>query len=98
MINNKNDLTDKYTKFLNRYRLSVNKENKCLSHIYWLPKFHRNPTKAWFIIAAPKCSLKQFSRSVNCCNRLKATTVSHYIFEDQHFLCNFKQSVSHKGH
>ena len=28
--------------FLIRYSLCVNEEKKCLSHIYWLPKLHKN--------------------------------------------------------
>lgn len=49
MINtiNENDIVDKHTKSLNKYRLSVNEESKCLHHIYRLTELHKNPTKAW---------------------------------------------------
>ena len=84
-INNKNDLTDKYTKFLIRHRLSVNKENKCLSHIYWLPKFHRNPTKAQFIIAAPKCSQKQLSKSTTVAFKILLHQIESYNRQSLYF-------------
>ena len=35
--------------------LTVLEESKVLPHIYWLPKLHKNPTKLFFIIAAPDC-------------------------------------------
>ena len=49
MINtiNENDVVDKHTKSLNKHRLSVNEESKCLHHIYRLPELHKNPTKTW---------------------------------------------------
>ena len=39
-------------------------ESKYLPHIYWLPKLQKNSTKARFIIAAPKSSLKSFSKTI----------------------------------
>ena len=52
----------KHARFLNRYRLHVNEETKCLPHIYWLPKVHKNPRKARTIKAASKFSLKPVSK------------------------------------
>ena len=48
-------MINKYTWFLNRNCLCVNEENICLPHISWLPKSQKNPRKALFTIAAPKC-------------------------------------------
>lgn len=42
----------------------VNEENQCLPSIYWIPKLHRNSSKARFIIAAPKCYLELLLKSV----------------------------------
>lgn len=39
-------------------------ESKYLPHIYWLPKLQKNSTKARFIIAAPKSSLKSFYKTI----------------------------------
>lgn len=44
--------------------MTVNKENKCLLHIYWVPKLHENPAKAWFTIAALNCSLNPLFKSI----------------------------------
>ena len=55
---NENDIFDQHTSFLSRYSFCLNEEDKCLSHIYCLPNLYKNPAKKWFIIGAPKCSLK----------------------------------------
>ena len=58
MINtiNANEITEKHTKFLNRYRMTENEENKCLTQIYWLPKLHKDLSKARLIKATPNFS------------------------------------------
>ena len=33
-------------------------ENHRLPNMYWMPKMHKNPIKARFIIASPKSSIK----------------------------------------
>ena len=47
-----------------RAHVKMKKTNECLLYIYWLPKFHKIPTKATSIIAAPKDSLKPLSESI----------------------------------
>ena len=37
-------------------------KEKTLPIIYWIPKMHKNPTGAHFIIACEICSTKQFSK------------------------------------
>ena len=37
---------------------SVSEDDQCLPLVYWLPKLHKNPTKARFIIEVPTCSGK----------------------------------------
>ena len=32
--------------------------------MYWMPKMHKNPVKARFIIASPKSSIKALARAV----------------------------------
>ena len=39
-------------------------ENKCLPHIYWLPKMHKTPIKFRFIVAAPVCATKPLSKAL----------------------------------
>ena len=42
------------------FGLKVMEVNQCLPSIYWLPKMHKSPSKARFIIAAPKKLLHQY--------------------------------------
>ena len=39
-------------------------ENLQLPNMYWMPKMHKNPTKARFIIASPKSSIKPLARTI----------------------------------
>ena len=45
-------------------------ENHQLLYMYWMPKMHKNPIKARFIIASPKSSIKPFDGSVTSIFRL----------------------------
>ena len=47
------------------FNLDVNEINNKLRNIYWTPKLHKNSTKARFIIAALKCSVKSFSNVIS---------------------------------
>ena len=42
----------------------VNIEHHCLPRMYWLPKMHKSPIKARFIIASPKSLIKPLSRAI----------------------------------
>ena len=59
-----NNITDGHARFLNIYWLYVNEDSKYLPNIYWLPKLHKNPTKALFIIGTFKCFLKPLSKYI----------------------------------
>ena len=74
------------TKFLNRYRLYVNEENRCLPHIYWLPKLHKNPTKARFIILALKCFLKPLLASITAFFKILFHQIEDYSNQSQYFV------------
>ena len=39
-------------------------EQHCLPNMDWLPKMHKTPIKARFIVAAPKCSVKPLSKAI----------------------------------
>ena len=39
-------------------------ENYRLPNMYWMPKMHKNPIKARFIIASPKSSIKLLARTI----------------------------------
>ena len=58
----------------------LNCQNKCLLHIYWLPKVHKNPRKARFIIAPPKCSLKPISKSLTAVFKIRFNQIESCNF------------------
>ena len=39
-------------------------ENHRLPNMYWMPKIHKNPIKARFIIVSPKSSIKPLARTI----------------------------------
>ena len=39
-------------------------EQHSLPNMYWLPKMHKTPIKARFIVAAPKCTVKPLSKAI----------------------------------
>ena len=50
-----------------KIKFGINKipiENHRLPNMYWMPKMHKNPIKARFIIASPKCSIKPLARNI----------------------------------
>ena len=59
-------------------------EFNCLPCIYWLPKMHKIPSGAKFIIAGKKCINKQLSKDVTsafklCYSRIDAYHKKHYF-------------------
>ena len=44
-------------------------ENHRLPNMYWMPKMHKNPIIARFIIVSPKSSIKPLARTITliCC-------------------------------
>ena len=44
---------------------NISIENHGLPNMYWMPKMHKNPIKARFIIAYPKSSIKPFTQNYN---------------------------------
>ena len=43
---------------------NISVENHQLPNMYWMPKMHKNPIKARFIIASPKSSIKPLARTI----------------------------------
>ena len=81
MINDKTpeDLVKIHESYINKnFNMSLKTDNKCLPSIYWLPKLHKKPTKARFIIAAPKCSLKPLSKAITKVFKLMYSQIENY--------------------
>ena len=53
-------------------------ENHRLPNMYWMPKMHKNPIKARFIIASPKSSIKPFARTITSIFRLFFRQIQAY--------------------
>ena len=46
--------------------------------LYWTSKLYKNPTKAKFVIAAPKCSVKAPSKAVEAKLQPNGTLIKYY--------------------
>ena len=57
---------------------NVSLENHRLPNMYWLPKMHKSPIKARFIIASPKSSIKPLSKAVTSAFRLFYKQIENY--------------------
>ena len=61
-----NDIIDKNIRDL-KIKFGIHNiaiENHRLPNMYWMPKMHKNPIKARFIIASPKSSIKPLARTI----------------------------------
>ena len=61
----KNHIIDNNILVCDRYKLVVSESEKCLPYMYWMPKMHKCPSKARFIIASASCSTKPLSKIVS---------------------------------
>ena len=68
----------------NKFNLEVSECNHRLPNIYWTPKLHKNPSKARFIIAAPKCSVKPLSKAVTAALKLMYKQVENYNYKSHY--------------
>ena len=57
---------------------NTDEEFNCLPCIYWLPKMHKNPSGARFIIAGKKCVSKQLSKHVTSAFQLSYNQIETY--------------------
>ena len=48
-----------------KFGLKVEEGSKKLPIIYWMPKMHKNPSGARFIVASSKCSTKPLSKTIS---------------------------------
>ena len=62
---------------------SNDKEFNCLPCIYWVPKIHKIPSGARFIIAAKKCINKQLSKHITSTFKLRYSQIDAYKKKQQ---------------
>jgi hypothetical protein len=55
---------------IDKFKIKVTDEDKCLARFFWNPKLHKNPYKARFIAGAKKCVTKPLNILVNCSLKL----------------------------
>jgi len=74
-----NDIVSSHKKELeDGFNIKVSEEMHTLPDIYWLPKLHKSPIKAWFIIASKKCSVKTLSKDITSIFKLAYNQVDRY--------------------
>ena len=49
----------------NKYGLQIRDDEQCLPLMYWMPKMHKNPVDARFIVASTKCKTKPLAKAVS---------------------------------
>lgn len=64
---------------------NISKDNHCLPNMYWMPKMHKTPIKARFIIASPKCSIKPLSKAITSAFRLFYRQIENYNYKCRFF-------------
>ena len=70
----------------NKFKISdISLDDYCLPKMYWLPKLHKNPIKARFIVAAPKGSIKSLSKNVTSAFKLFYKQIEAYNQKSQFF-------------
>ena len=88
VINNSvSDIIDQQKDTLNKVFHLKNeaKEFNCLPSIYWLPKMHKNPSGAGFIIAGKKCINKKLTQHVTSAFKLCFKQVEGYHRKTNYF-------------
>ena len=59
------DVIQNQMNFLKSVNVDVKTESKKLPFIYWIPKFHKNPVKARFIVSSSVCATKQVANYIS---------------------------------
>ena len=60
------------------FQMTIPEEMRTLPDIYWLPKLHKIPSKARFIIASQKCTIKKLSKDITSIFKLAYEQIHRY--------------------
>ena len=60
------------------FNITVPEDMRTLPDIYWLPKLHKSPIKARFIIASKNCTVKKLSKEVTSIFKLAYNQIEKY--------------------
>ena len=64
-VENEVDIIQNQINFLQSVTVDVKAESEILPFIYWIPKFHKNPVKARFIVSSSLCVTKQMASYIS---------------------------------
>ena len=79
-------IINEHSEFLQEhFKLKVSHDNKVLPSIYWIPKLHKSPTKARFIIAFRISSLKPLNKSISSAFKVMYQFVQNYSNKFRYF-------------
>ena len=68
-----------------RFGLKVEEGFEKLPIIYWMPKMHKNPSGARFIVASSKCSTKPLSKTVSYIFKLISDQVQNFHLKSKFY-------------
>ena len=72
------DVVEDNVVYSERLGLEVEDEEKDLPSMYWIPKMHKDPPGARFIIASKQCSTKKISKSVSSAFKLMHSQIENF--------------------
>ena len=68
-----------------KFRLKVEEGYETLPIMYWMPKMHKNPSGARFIVASSKCSTKPLSKSISYIFKLIFEQVQNFHLKSKFY-------------
>ena len=84
------DVVEDNVVYSERLGLEVEDEEKDLPSMYWIPKMHKDPPGARFIIASKQCSTKKISKSVSSAFKLMYSQIENFHKKSK-FLSNYNK-------
>ena len=87
---NLSEVVEENVMYSERLRLEVEDREKDLPSMYWIPKMHKDPPGARFIIASKQCSTKKISKSVSSAFKLMYNQIENFHAKAK-FLSNYNK-------
>ena len=84
-IDNKEIIKQHKKDLMDLFNITVSLENEVLPTMYWLPKKHKVPTKARFIVAAVRCSIKPLAKCLTSILKLFYKQIENYNLKSHYF-------------
>ena len=84
------EIVEENVMYSERLGLEVDDREKDLPIMYWIPKMHKDPPGARFIIASKQCSTKKISKSVSSAFKLIFHQIENF-HKKAKFLSNYNK-------